>query len=386
MFERNVIILAILGYFGAMFKGAIGQAFHYMSLSLRSKIVVDSESPLYAEAVRYVNTLNAQSLKNNVKLSNTYSRRESRFTITASPDDGNYLITQGKLKWMIISMTRQSLMDRELFRISFTFIGRGHEKRSSTVKVLLNNDMEIISVTHGIHSNSSSLREKTFDTIFIENKNYILNKIDHWRTSKEFYNKHQIPYKLGILLSGAPGTGKTSFIIALAYKMRYNVVIIPKVDLDRPIHLMSNLLSKTIYVLEDVDRMIASSPSDPTNRDIDITELYPTSGFKHRSVDTQMPASMLTHTLLQLLDGVTTPDNVIFVLTTNNKDSLDPAIYRPGRIALDIELDNISEELATSMVESYGLTKEFIIDEEFPINPSYLQNKILLAIDENNDV
>lgn len=371
MFERNFIIVAIIGYIGAMFKDSISRVIYYLSISLRSKIVIDSESPIYLEAVEYVGTLNSKVIRNNVKLSNTFNRRRSEFGLSSSPDDGDYLINEGKFKWLLISMTRFSLMDRELFRISFTFIGRERQSRSDNLQKLLSDNMKTITVSHGLHSNTAPIREKSFDTIYIENKDYILDKIENWKLSKEFYNKHEIPYKLGILLSGSPGTGKTSFILALANMMKYNVSIIPKMDLDRPINLMSGLVSNTIYVLEDVDRMIASA-SDKRDYDIDILE-------KDQFITGQSSA-LLTHTILQLLDGTTTPENIVFVLTTNHKNKLDPAIYRPGRITLDIELDNISENLAIQMVESYGLSENFLDGEVYPINPSYLQNKILLEL------
>src|SRR5208282_2989004 len=36
--------------------------------------------------------------------------------------------------------------------------------------------------------------------------------------------------------------------------------------------------------------------------------------------------------LLNVLDGFHAPENVLFVMTTNHMESLDPALLRPGRI------------------------------------------------------
>ncbi len=36
--------------------------------------------------------------------------------------------------------------------------------------------------------------------------------------------------------------------------------------------------------------------------------------------------------LLNVLDGFSAPENVIYVMTTNDADAIDPALLRPGRI------------------------------------------------------
>ena len=41
--------------------------------------------------------------------------------------------------------------------------------------------------------------------------------------------------------------------------------------------------------------------------------------------------------LLNLLDGSLSAEECIFAITTNYKNQLDPALYRPGRIDVDIE-------------------------------------------------
>lgn len=40
---------------------------------------------------------------------------------------------------------------------------------------------------------------------------------------------------------------------------------------------------------------------------------------------------------LNLLDGMLCSDGTCVIITTNHKDHLDPAIYRDGRVTVDIE-------------------------------------------------
>jgi chaperone BCS1 len=42
------------------------------------------------------------------------------------------------------------------------------------------------------------------------------------------------------------------------------------------------------------------------------------------------------------LDGVRTADGRILFMTTNHKEKLDPALLRPGRADLHVELKNSS--------------------------------------------
>jgi len=46
--------------------------------------------------------------------------------------------------------------------------------------------------------------------------------------------------------------------------------------------------------------------------------------------------------LLNALDGVRTTDGRILFMTTNHKEKLDPALLRPGRADIHIELKNAS--------------------------------------------
>ena len=46
----------------------------------------------------------------------------------------------------------------------------------------------------------------------------------------------------------------------------------------------------------------------------------------------------LVNQLLSLLDGVDALDNILVVGMTNRKDLIDPALLRPGRLEVDIQL------------------------------------------------
>ena len=85
--------------------------------------------------------------------------------------------------------------------------------------------------------------------------------------------------------------------------------------------------------------------------------------------------------LLQFLDGTFSIPNIISIATTNHIEVLDPALIRDGRFDIKIEMKNISRESAVRLCRHFNVDSndipELLENEQFPINPSYIQNKIL---------
>ncbi len=48
--------------------------------------------------------------------------------------------------------------------------------------------------------------------------------------------------------------------------------------------------------------------------------------------------------LLNVLDGFHAPENVVYVMTTNDADSLDSALLRPGRIDYKLHMGNAGDQ------------------------------------------
>lgn len=148
--------------------------------------------------------------------------------------------------------------------------------------------------------------------------------------AEERYIRMSQPWHRGYLFHGPPGTGKTSVARALATEFDLPTYYLPLGDIAKDSDLMQlvgNIKPRSVLLLEDVDSFHAATDrSDEKD---------------HASVAT----------MLNALDGVWTPHGLITVMTTNNRDALDPALVRAGRVDVDEELSVLDEEQAVRLAE-----------------------------------
>ncbi|KAL7421456.1 Complex III assembly protein translocase and chaperone [Cryptotrichosporon argae] len=157
----------------------------------------------------------------------------------------------------------------------------------------------------------------------------------------KWYAERGIPYRRGYLLHGPPGSGKTSFIQALAGALHYNICLLNLAERgltdDKLNHLLGLVPERSIVLLEDVDSAFT--------RRVQTTE----DGYK---------SSVTFSGLLNALDGVASSEERIIFMTTNHAGRLDPALIRPGRVDMQELLDDARGEQAERLfVKFYGRTR-----------------------------
>jgi chaperone BCS1 len=143
------------------------------------------------------------------------------------------------------------------------------------------------------------------------------------------------------LLYGPPGTGKTSLVSAIGAKFGMSIYVVNLTELnDRTLkRAMNSVPENSIILFEDIDCMKAG------NRRRELNEWTKTQ-TPTKDIDQSANADrggVTLSGLLNVLDGFHAPENVIFVMTTNDARALDPALLRPGRIDYRLFLGEAAE-------------------------------------------
>jgi DNA replication protein DnaC len=202
---------------------------------------------------------------------------------------------------------------------------------------------------------------RTFKNLFFEGKSDVLEKVNFFLENKEWYYNIGIPYSLGIGLHGPPGTGKTSLIKALANYTKRHIVTISLKLIKTKKHLdavffenryntdnkkKSIGFDSKIIVFEDIDcigdivmdrskkkesKLATSSVHTLNVEGVDITTI------PKITVPMEDPPLTLDD-ILNLWDGIRETPGRIMVISSNHYADLDPALKRPGRIDITMEL------------------------------------------------
>ncbi|MBA0741400.1 hypothetical protein Gogos_014559, partial [Gossypium gossypioides] len=172
----------------------------------------------------------------------------------------------------------------------------------------------------------------SFETIAMESdlKNKVKSDLYSFAKAKQYYHRLGRVWKRSYLLYGPSGTGKSSFIAAMANFLSYDVydLDLSKVSDDSDLKfLLLQTTTKSLVVIEDLDRYLSE-----------------------KSTGVSLPG------ILSFMDGILSSscgEERIMVFTMNSKDHVDPAILRPGRIDVHIHFPLCNFTAFKTLANSY---------------------------------
>lgn len=214
--------------------------------------------------------------------------------------------------------------------------------------------------TNSMYSFSKrELPKREYESVILKEgqSEYITEFLESFFDNKDVYEKKGFVHRTGILFYGPPGTGKTSIATAIANKYRKNVYQIQLSAIsggdEELVSLFSDIPADSIVLLEDID--------------------VATDKGKNREESSNDSSGITLGALLNVIDGNFAPNDAVFIMTTNDKDSLDPALTRPGRADLHIHVDYLDDGQLSRMCHYYlgfvpeGLPKNI---DTYRIEPS----------------
>lgn len=249
---------------------------------------------------------------------------QAHFTETAVPDNG--IVSIGK-KLQVPSIIIQCSSEKARDEILLFLREKLYTVNKPKITLYLAKNW-------GSFSSSHETPERDISTVILKDGqlNKIINELDTFIKNEDSYNNMGVPYHHGILLSGPPGTGKSSTAKAVASYLGLDTYYISLASInsdDTFNDLVQDIKPRSILLLEDIDTVQAAK-----NRDND-------KGIKMQS-------------LLNALDGALSPHGVVTIATTNHIEQLDEAIIRPGRMDTIYHIDYLDnkqlKELCTKFI------------------------------------
>jgi SpoVK/Ycf46/Vps4 family AAA+-type ATPase len=165
----------------------------------------------------------------------------------------------------------------------------------------------------------------------------LVRDVRRWLDSKSWFENKRIPWRMGALCHGAPGTGKSTFIRALAQTLGLPVYVYDLATFDNSqlTRAWQDMLGSApcIALLEDIDAVFHGRDNVTNGEDGD---------------------GVTFDCLLNLISGVGDASGVMVVVTTNRLEFLDDALgrpdpnrkgvsTRPGRIDRVVEFPQLTE-------------------------------------------
>ncbi|KAL4198875.1 hypothetical protein AMTRI_Chr03g48220 [Amborella trichopoda] len=196
----------------------------------------------------------------------------------------------------------------------------------------------------------------TFDTLAVDAslKEEIMLDLQRFSKRKDFYRRVGKAWKRGYLLHGPPGTGKSSLIAAMANFLNFDIYDLELSSLRSDSDLRKLIITTTnrsILVVEDIDRTV-----DLKEREKPMVEYLMQRDNRRVTLSG----------LLNFVHGLWSScgDERIIVFTTNNKEKLDPALLRPGRMDKHIHLGYCNFFSFKKLFSNYHLVDDHPLFEE----------------------
>lgn len=167
------------------------------------------------------------------------------------------------------------------------------------------------------------------DLYYSEEVDFFIRELEQWFDNEEWFKTRGVPWRLGALLQGPAGTGKSSLVKAIAQMLGIPIYIfdLPSMGNEELIKFWKYAQNNSpcIILFEDLDRVF-------DGRELLIDQSM--SGKGQLTLDA----------LLNCISGVQDSQGILTIITVNDPDKLDSALCRGGRLDRTLTIDLMQEK------------------------------------------